>query len=58
MGAWGTAIFSDDLAADVRGDWRELLLDGHETDAAAEELLRCYQHAVDDPDASIVFWMT
>jgi hypothetical protein len=57
MGAWGTAIFSDDLAADVRGDWRELLLDGRETEAAAEELLSSYQHAVEDPDESVVFWL-
>lgn len=57
MGGWGTAIFSDDLAADVRGDWRELLLDGRETEGAAEELLSSYQHAVEDPDDSVVFWL-
>jgi hypothetical protein len=57
MGAWGTAIFSDDLAADVRGDWRELLLDGMETDAAADAMLRSYQHAVEDEDDATIFWL-
>ena len=28
MGTWGVAIFSDDLAADIRGDFRELIGDG------------------------------
>lgn len=28
MGAWGPAIFSDHLACDIRGDYRQLLEDG------------------------------
>jgi hypothetical protein len=57
VGAWGTAVFSDDLAADVRGNWRELLLDGHDTDAAAEQMMRSYQHAIADEDDVTVFWL-
>src|SRR4051812_28961019 len=57
MGAWGTAIFSDDLAADVRGDWRDHLLDGAETEAAATAVLRSYEHAREDEDDAVVFWL-
>jgi hypothetical protein len=57
MGAWGTAIFSDDLAADVRGEWRELLLDGAETEAAAATVKERFGHALEDEDDSIVFWL-
>jgi len=28
MGAWGTAIFSDDLACDVRDDYKRCFLKG------------------------------
>jgi Domain of unknown function (DUF4259) len=28
MGAWGTAIFANDTAADVRDEWREAILEG------------------------------
>lgn len=28
MGTWGTGIFSDDLASDIREDFKELIGDG------------------------------
>jgi hypothetical protein len=34
MGAWGPGIFSNDLAADVRAEWRERILAGE--DASVE----------------------
>jgi hypothetical protein len=34
-----------------------LLLDGRETEDAALELRESYQYAVDDPDASVIFWL-
>ena len=37
MGVWGTSLFSDDEACDIRGHYRELLEDGVE-DAAAIQL--------------------
>jgi hypothetical protein len=30
VGSWGTGIFSDDLAADVRGDWCDAIIDGED----------------------------
>ena len=34
MGVWGTGLFSDDMACDIRDHYRELLEDGAEDDAA------------------------
>ena len=36
MGAWGTAIFADDLAADIKGDFRDLIGDGLSAPKAVE----------------------
>ncbi|MZP30343.1 hypothetical protein GTO91_11535 [Heliobacterium undosum] len=57
MGAWGTAIFSDDLACDVRDDYRELLGQGHEGPEATKLLLAEWQHALNDPDEAPSFWL-
>ena len=34
MGTWGTGLFSDDLAADVRDEFRDLIGEGLTTEAA------------------------
>ena len=57
MGAWGTAIFSDDLAADVRREYGALLSVGC-SDEEAEELIQEYYGEIlgrGDPDEA-VFW--
>lgn len=48
MGAWGTAIFSDDTACDIRSDYRELLEDGVEDAEATQRVISEYQHLGDD----------
>src|SRR5689334_12558401 len=48
MGAWGPGLFSDDLACDVRGTYRELLEDGIDDDLAVTETLSRYTSALDD----------
>jgi hypothetical protein len=58
MGAWGTALFSDDLAADVRGDFRDCIGDGVTVDAATEKLAAEYLGEMDDDDDEVsVFWL-
>ncbi len=56
MGTWGTGVFDNDLASDVRGEYQELLEDGTDDAAATQEVLRSFAHAVDDPDNSACFW--
>ena len=57
MGAWGTAVFSDDLAADVRGEWRELLLAGADPGEATARIKQSFTEALEDPDEGVVFWL-
>ena len=57
MGAWGVAIFSDDLAADLRGDFRDLIGDGLTASEATDRLMAEYASSLDDPDERAVFWI-
>ena len=57
MGSWGTAIFSDDVAADVRSDWREGILDGIPPEELTAKLVNSYAAQADDPDDGLVFWL-
>ncbi len=55
MGAWGPAIFSDDLAADVREEFRDLIGDGLTAQEASERLEAEYADTLQDPDEGPVF---
>jgi Domain of unknown function (DUF4259) len=58
MGAWGTAIFSDDTALDVREEWRNAILDGLTAEDATARLLESFDdHLGEDEDAEKLFWM-
>ena len=50
MGAWGTAIFSDDTAADIRSEYRELLEDKVPDQEATRRVLSSYRHLDDDEE--------
>jgi hypothetical protein len=56
MGTWGTAIFSDDLAADVRNDWRDAIAGGHSPEEATEGLVAEYANSIGDFDEGPKFW--
>jgi hypothetical protein len=58
MGTWGTALFSDDLAADLRGEFRELIGEGLTTEAAVKRLKTEYKSSLRDPDEESVFWLS
>lgn len=57
MGAWGPAIFSDDLAQDIRGEYNTLLSVG-KSNAEAEQLLMSYYSVIlnCDDEEEDVFW--
>jgi hypothetical protein len=57
MGVWGVALFSDDLAADLRGDFRELIGDGLTASQAVDNLVKEYAHSLDDGEKMPVFWL-
>lgn len=57
MGAWGPALFSDDLACDVRDEYRRLIEDGTADEEARRHLLDAYAETLDDPEDGPVFWL-
>jgi len=56
MGVWGTAIFSDDNAADLRQDYRRLIGDGVSGPQATDRLLKEWAPE-GDPALEPVFWL-
>lgn len=56
MGVWGTAIFADDTACDVRGDYRDLIGDGHSGPEATDLLLKEWAGQTDKHEWA-VFWL-
>jgi hypothetical protein len=57
MGTWGTPIFSDDTASDVRDEFRELIGEGLSTEQATDKLVSEYAPSLDDPDDGPPFWL-
>ena len=57
MGAWGTAVFSDDTACDVRDGYLDLLGDGLSGPDATKKLVREWSKSLNDPDEAPVFWL-
>jgi hypothetical protein len=58
MGTWGTAIFSDDLASDIKGDYLELIGDGKNTEEATAILMNEYKSELIDQYNVSVFWLS
>jgi hypothetical protein len=56
MGTWGTAIFSDDEASDIRDEFRELIGDGLESDAATDQMIGRWQPDSDQLGGT-TFWL-
>lgn len=48
MGAWGTAIFSDDVACDIRDDYKELIGEGLSNEDATNQLIENYSGTIND----------
>ena len=57
MGAWGTAIFSDDTAADVRDAFTDFVAKGLSPTEATSRLLRESADLLADEDDAVVFWL-
>lgn len=58
MGAWGTALFSDDTACDVRDEYIDHLGDGLTGTQATERLLNKWASSLNDQDEAPVFWLS
>ena len=60
MGVWGTALFSDDVACDIRDHYRQLLEDSVDDDAATRLTLEKFEGYLEEPGgvALIAFAVT
>ena len=56
MGTWGVALFSDDMASDLREEFHDLVGDGLSTESAVEKLISVYTPD-GNPDTETVFWL-
>jgi len=56
MGAWGTAIFSDDFACDIQDDYIKALVKGKTSEEATEMLKKLYppEELIED---TTIFWV-
>jgi len=59
MGTTGPAIFSDDLACDIRSEFRELIGDGLSPQEATDKIIADYTQSgtPTDPDEGPTFWI-
>ena len=57
MGTWGPGLFSDDLAADVRDDYRSQLEKGLDGAAAAERVMEAFASSQTNSDEASTFWL-
>jgi hypothetical protein len=57
MGTWGTGLYSDDTACDVRDDYLDILGDGILEPEATTKLVMDWDENVSDPDVGPVFWL-
>jgi hypothetical protein len=57
MGSWVPGVFSDDLACEVRDQYRALLGNGRDGVAATDSLLGAFGEALADPNSAAVFWL-
>src|SRR5712692_10585305 len=59
MGVWGPAVFSDDLAADLRAEYRMMIGDGLSGPEATDRLLKEWMPSSEkDPAMAAVFWLS
>ena len=56
MGAWGTSLYANDCAGDIRGDYVDKLKRGKTNLEATRELLAENQEILADPEEAPLFW--
>jgi hypothetical protein len=57
VGVWGTGVFSDDTAADVRGEYRAHIEDGVDGRDATDKVLEVFRESLDDRDDAPSVWL-
>ncbi|RPD43427.1 hypothetical protein [Paracnuella aquatica] len=58
MGTFGTAIFSDDFACDIRDEFKELIGKGMTSEEATKFMIASNSDSLSDEDEGSVFWLS
>ena len=56
MGCWGTSLYSNDTACDIRGDYVDLLKRGNTNEAATQTLIENNRDVLTDEEEAPLFW--
>ena len=56
MGAWGAKLYQDDVAEDVRREFKDLLHRGKTAEEITREFMNTYAYAIQDSDDAPIFW--
>jgi len=56
MGTWGAKLYQDDVAEDVRSQFRDLLQRGKTTEEITKQMIDDYSDEIGDPDDGPIFW--
>lgn len=56
MGFWGYKLYDNDLALDVRDDYKQKLEKGKDEDTVTKEMLERYREEISDIDEAPIFW--
>ena len=57
MGTWGTRLYDDDVALDVKETYQMKLEEGKNKEQALNEILTEFDWAMDDEIDSEIFWI-
>jgi hypothetical protein len=57
MGTWGTGLYSDDTACDIRDDYKDMLGNGISEPDATKRLIEQWKSELCDIDTAPVFWL-
>jgi hypothetical protein len=55
MGAWGTAVFSDDFACDIRDNYNALLINGDTNSEATKKIFEMFYERCRNTEDEPVF---
>jgi len=58
MGTWGTEIFEDDMACDVRDIYQDMIGNGVSCEEATNKILKDYESDLNKfPETANIFWL-
>lgn len=56
MGAWGAKLYQDDVAEDVRSEFKDMLRRGKTSEEITRHLIEQNGEQIEDPDDGPIFW--